>query len=160
MAAGENDMTHTHQIRDIGTHKELFIDEAAISSMRNVRLTMNAPFQDHEPVLLPEAPWEYRLHPYATVMREGDIFRLWYLAYEWDPPAGVELPVTGAAADAALFWGHTRGRLCYAESSDGVHWERPDLGLVDYRGSGDNNILAPAVHDPVHQAGWNGGTVS
>ena len=60
--------------------------------MRNVRLTMNAPYQDHEPVLMPEAPWEYRLHPYATVMREGDTFRLWYLAYEWDPPAGVEAP--------------------------------------------------------------------
>ena len=152
-------MTQSDQIRDIGTHKELFIDEAPISSMRNVRLTMNAPYQDHEPVLLPEAPWEYRLHPYATVMREGDTFRLWYLAYEWDPPAGMELPVTGAAADAALFWRHTRGRLCDAESSDGLHWERPNLGLVQYRGSGDNNILAPAAHDPVQQAGWNGGTV-
>ena len=145
--------------RDIGSHKELFIDEATIASMKNVRLTMNAPYQDHEPVFLPEAPWEYRIHPYATVMREGDIFRLWYLAYEWDPPAGVELPVTGTAEDGARFWEHTRGRLCYAESTDGVHWERPDLGLVPYCGSGDNNILGPAVHDPVRQAGWNAGTV-
>ena len=40
-----------------------------------------------------------------------------------------------------------------------MHWERPNLGLVQYRGSGDNNILAPAAHDPVQQAGWNGGTV-
>ena len=152
-------MTHPQQIRDIGSHKELFIDEAPIASMKNVQLTMNTPYQDHEPVFLPEAPWEYRIHPYATVMREGDIFRLWYLAYEWDPPAGVELPVTGTAEDGARFWEHTRGRLCYAESTDGVHWERPDLGLVPYRGSGDNNILGPAVHDPVRQAGWNAGTV-
>ena len=107
----------------------------------------------------PKRLGEYRIHPYATVMREGDIFRLWYLAYEWDPPAGVELPVTGTAEDAGLFWEHTRGRLCYAESADGVHWERPNLGLVEYRGSGDNNILGPAVHDPVRQAGWNAGTV-
>ena len=90
---------------------------------------------------------------------KGDVFRLWYLAYEWDPPAGVELPVTETAEDAALFWQHTRGRLCYAESADGVHWERPNLGLVEFRGSGDNNILGPAVHDPVRQAGWNAGTV-
>ena len=152
-------MDQTKKVRDIGGHKELFIDEAPVASMRNVRLTMNAPYQDHEPVLLPEAPWEYRIHPYATVLREGDTFRLWYLAYEWDPPAGVDLPVSGAAADAALFWQHTRGRLCYAESSDGIHWRRPNLGLVDYRGSGDNNILGPAVHDPVRQAGWNAGTV-
>ena len=90
----------TDQMRDIGGQKELFIDEAPIASMKNVRLNMNTPYQDHEPVFLPEAPWEYRIHPYATVMREGDTFRLWYLAYEWDPPAGVELPVTGTAEDA------------------------------------------------------------
>ena len=152
-------MDQTKKVRDIGGHKELFIDEAPVAAMKNVRLTMNAPYQDHEPVLLPQAPWEYRIHPYATVLREGDTFRLWYLAYEWDPPAGVDLPVSGAAADAALFWQHTRGRLCYAESSDGVHWQRPNLGLVDYRGSGDNNILGPAVHDSVRQAGCNAGTV-
>ena len=152
-------MDQTKKVRDIGGHKELFIDGAPVASMRNVRLTMNAPYQDHEPVLLPQAPWEYRIHPYATVLREGDTFRLWYLAYEWDPPAGVDLPVSGAAADAALFWQHTRGRLCYAESSDGVHWQRPNLSLVDYRGSGDNNILGPAVHDSVRQAGCNAGTV-
>ena len=64
-------MTHPQQIRDIGSHKELFIDEAPIASMKNVQLTMNTPYQDHEPVFLPEAPWEYRIHPYATVMREG-----------------------------------------------------------------------------------------
>ena len=152
-------MSQKDQIRDIGSNKEFFIDEAPISSMKNVRLTMNAPYQDHEPVFLPEAPWEYRIYPYATVMREGDVFRLWYLAYEWDPPAGVELPVAGTAEDARLFWKHTRGRLCYAESTDGVHWERPNLGLVEYSGSGDNNILGPATHDPVQQAGWNAGTV-
>ena len=152
-------MNHIDLIREIGSKKELFIDEAPIASMKNVFLTMNAPYQDHEPVFLPEAPWEYRIHPYATVMREGDVFRLWYLAYEWDPPAGVELPVAGTAEDARLFWKHTRGRLCYAESNDGVHWERPNLGLVEYRGSGDNNILGPATHDPVQQAGWNAGTV-
>ncbi len=152
-------MDQIDKVREIGGHKELFIDEAPITSMKNVRLTMNAPYQDHEPVFLPEAPWEYRIHPYATVMREGDVFRLWYLAYEWDPPAGMELPVAGTAEDARLFWKHTRGRLCYAESTDGVHWERPNLGLVEYHGSGDNNILGPATHDPVQQAGWNAGTV-
>jgi hypothetical protein len=152
-------MGQTEQVRDIGGHKELFIDEAPIAALKNVRLTMNSPYQDHEPVLLPETPWEYRIHPYATVMKEGDTFRMWYLAYEWDPPAGVSLPVTGTSEDAARFWQHTRGRLCYAESDDGVHWVRPNLGLVEFRGSRDNNILGPSEHDPIRQAGWNGGTV-
>jgi hypothetical protein len=30
---------------------------------------------------------------------------------------------------------------CVAESTDGVNWSRPDLGLVEYRGSRKNNIV-------------------
>lgn len=40
-------MSQTDSIRDIGGHKELFIDEAAIAAMKNVQLTMNTPYQDH-----------------------------------------------------------------------------------------------------------------
>ncbi|MBE6778102.1 MAG: hypothetical protein E7541_01800 [Ruminococcaceae bacterium] len=29
----------------------------------------------------------------------------------------------------------------YAESADGLHWERPDLGLVDFRGDTHNNFI-------------------
>lgn len=31
--------------------------------------------------------------------------------------------------------------LCYVTSEDGVHWTKPNMGLVDYEGSKDNNIL-------------------
>ena len=30
---------------------------------------------------------------------------------------------------------------CLATSVDGIHWERPDLGLVEFEGSKHNNIL-------------------
>ena len=30
---------------------------------------------------------------------------------------------------------------CYAESSDGIVWERPQLGLVEINGSYDNNAI-------------------
>ena len=34
--------------------------------------------------------------------------------------------------------------VCLAVSADGVHcWEKPDLGLVEFRGSKRNNILPP-----------------
>ncbi|MFM1550236.1 MAG: hypothetical protein ACKJSG_12600 [Lentisphaeria bacterium] len=33
-------------------------------------------------------------------------------------------------------------RWAYATSIDGIHWERPNLGLVEYDGSTDNNLLA------------------
>ena len=31
--------------------------------------------------------------------------------------------------------------LCFAQSKDGLKWDKPALGLVDYKGSKENNIL-------------------
>ena len=50
-------------------------------------------------------------------------------------------------------------RICYAVSRDGEHWEKPSLGLIEYGGTRDNNIVdlfggdpvisaAPVIHDP------------
>ena len=36
--------------------------------------------------------------------------------------------------------------LCYATSRDGIAWQKPDLGLVDYRGSRANNIVLRGPH--------------
>ena len=39
---------------------------------------------------------------------------------------------------------------CYAESDDGVEWRKPSLGLVEFEGSTDNNIILdekPATHN-------------
>lgn len=36
--------------------------------------------------------------------------------------------------------------LGYAESDDGVHWIKPDLGLVEFEGSRMNNMLFPFAH--------------
>lgn len=33
---------------------------------------------------------------------------------------------------------------CYAESKDGIHWTRPDLGLFEFNGSRNNNIIVIA----------------
>ena len=50
-------------------------------------------------------------------------------------------------------------RLAYAVSQDGFNWERPDLGLIEFNGNKDNNIIdlfdgqpcltsAPVLYDP------------
>ena len=36
--------------------------------------------------------------------------------------------------------------LAYAESDDGIHWVKPNLGLVDFEGSKDNNMLFRYAH--------------
>lgn len=36
--------------------------------------------------------------------------------------------------------------VCYAESKDGINWIKPNLGLVEFKGSKNNNILIKAAH--------------
>jgi len=38
--------------------------------------------------------------------------------------------------------------ICCLESEDGIHWERPNLGLVEFDGSKDNNIIIVASMYP------------
>lgn len=73
---------------------------------------------------------------YGTVFQDGGKFRMWYIAQpQPDPkyPENTNPPYRPVA---------------YAESADGIHWEKPKLGLVEFCGSKDNNIVSiePADH--------------
>ncbi|MDE2994429.1 MAG: hypothetical protein OXU67_11165, partial [Chloroflexota bacterium] len=125
---------------NIGTHKQLFIDERFFDSTDGVRLCMNPPVQHLEPVLRADRPWEaLGIGSYNTVLRESDgRFRMWY-----DALLEGGLPHEGAR------------RLCYAESTDGLSWEKPELGLIPFRGSTANNVVAP----PLERQSQQGATV-
>lgn len=36
--------------------------------------------------------------------------------------------------------------LCYAESEDGIHWKKPNLGIIEFEGSTNNNIIGHYLH--------------
>ncbi len=112
---------------DIGTSKQLFFDEYFFASKRNISLAVNRPYQDPEPVLVADQPWESGgIGSYNTVMLENGSFRLWY-----DAQVSPDTP------------GRFNRQLCYAESTDGVHWQKPDLGLLRFGHSQQNNIVSP-----------------
>lgn len=69
------------------------------------------------------------VHYYGTTMRIEGQFRMWYIGR------------TGRDEDTANNEGYN-GRLCYAVSNDGVNWEKPELGLVEFNGSKRNNLVA------------------
>ena len=59
------------------------------------------------------------------VLKVGDTYYMWYHAMDtvqWDG-------------------GHENGSICLARSADGIHWDKPELGLVEYRGHRRNNIV-------------------
>jgi hypothetical protein len=64
---------------------------------------------------------------YGTVIKEGSRFRMWYLG----------MHETEILKGQAPGWWRP---MCYAESTDGIHWTKPDLGLVEFNGGKNNNI--------------------
>lgn len=93
----------------------------------------------------PEGSHDEVLLYYGSVLRTGDTFHMWY---------------NGNYGPLANHVGYERVNcvLCYATSKDGINWEKPSLGLVEYKGSKDNNICdlpvpslwstAAVLHDP------------
>lgn len=75
------------------------------------------------PALGADKPWESMSTGWGTLLIEDGRWRLWYEA--WDDRYRDDFD----------------GRLCYAESADGVNWVKPELGLVAYDGSTANNIV-------------------
>ena len=132
---------------DIGSRRELFVDGVLID-----RLTGGAALRLHHPepreiVIVHDAPWEGSGSGYHSIFQDGSLYRMYYKAWHLD----VRAPGKVVMDSHPLF-------CCYAESDDGISWRKPDLGLVEFRGSKKNNIvMAPgkvgrADPDPGHPA--------
>ena len=114
-------------VRDIGSRRELFIDHYLIERLDNATLKLHEPHPT-PPMTEPADPLEY-----GTVIKDGDLFRL----YTRDS--------RGAKSD-----GDSSEVTRYCESKDGIHWTKPKLGLVEIDGSRDNNVIlheAPFCHN-------------
>lgn len=111
---------------DIGSRRELFLDGHLIEQLvgdAEQQLMRPAP---REVVLTTDAPWEGNTCAYYTIFRDGDVFRMYYRGSHWDTK---EKRATH------------REVTCYAESRDGIHWTKPNLGLYEFEGSKENNIV-------------------
>ena len=125
---------------EIGSNKQLFLgpwgddgrDTYLVASMKNVEMTMNSAHVTGERILDIDRPWEENKLNYMDVRlhvtKEGDLFRMWYSAYPRFPSASKPFSRI----------------LCYAESDDGIRWRKPNLGLFEWEGSRENNIIIPS----------------
>ena len=142
------------QSRQIGHATQLFVDDALIQHRQGVVRRVQPAAKLDRPVLIPERPWEFsyrgesgrpdddgvgkRIYVYGTAFYDPlrKQYRMWYMSrmssgHNHKVP---ELEIPGGG-----------NRHCdltmYATSKDGIRWERPDLGLVHFDGSGKNNIM-------------------
>ncbi|HUT26188.1 MAG TPA: hypothetical protein VM492_17785 [Sumerlaeia bacterium] len=120
---------------DIGNRRELFVDRFLIDRMKGVELRAHPP-RPAGAALEFDKPWEGPVSGYVTVLQDGGKRRMYYRGR----------PLTGAG-DATK---EAKEVACYAESSDGVHWVKPNLGLYEIDGARDNNVVLADAGPPTH----------
>lgn len=113
---------------DIGSRRELFVDDFLIQELRGgAELRLHHP-QPREIALVHDAPWEGTGCGYHSIFKDGDRYRMYYKAWQIDVSKG------------KLDTSRHPLYCCYAESDDGIHWRKPSLGLHEFEGSRENNI--------------------
>jgi len=96
----------------LGLNKQLLVDDYVIAEKNNLRRVLGSVTKANggRPVMVADKPWEsgrWGLFGfYGTVLHDGNKFRMWY--HPW------------------------RFAVAYAESTDGLHWQKPELGLYDF----------------------------
>lgn len=109
---------------DVAGETQLFIDTSFFETSENITLQINPPVKTGETTLTPDRPWESASLNWFSIMEDDGKYRMWYECYDVEG-----WPTTDDTS------------FCYAESTDGIHWEKPSLGLYEYHGSLDTNIL-------------------
>ncbi|SDT72648.1 hypothetical protein [Jiangella sp. DSM 45060] len=112
---------------DIGTQVQLFHDLDRVASMDQVGRVVHEAETTEQPLITPTEPWESdNVYVYGTAIVDDGVHKLWYHAYNREIGDYFTL---------------------YATSPDGRTWTKPSLGLVEYDGSTDNNIVG-TMHSP------------
>jgi hypothetical protein len=138
-------VAHADEPIRVGSRRELFVDDYLVD-----QLVGNAEVRLHHPtpreiVLVHDAPWEGNATAYHSIFKDGDGYRMYYRAWR--------LTVNSGRLDTGIV------NLCYAESHDGIHWNKPQLGLHEFQGSKANNIVISSEMAAGHQARVGGPAV-
>ena len=105
------------------TKSQLFLDDKWIEDAQRLTRLWHKTDIHPEPLVRPDKPWEVPgLVFYGTVFKLGDTWRMYYCV--------------------------ERNLLCLAESENGIQWRKPVLGLVEYNGSKENNIVFRGINCP------------
>jgi len=128
--------------------KFLLLDNRIIKKTKNVKLEVGKVVKHLlNPLFKEEKEWEMRFdNLYANIIydKEDEIYKCWYSPFIVDSPSKNKKP------------GKTNSKyspppvremgICYATSKDGISWEKPNLGLINFNGNKKNNIVWRRPH--------------
>ena len=139
----------------------LLLDPRNLSATRNAELALGRvekraanPLFREDYFADPPKPWEARLdnvYPSVIFDEEAGIFKCWYKSFIVDPSSNStplaerpRLPYPGGGREEGVL---------YAESTDGIHWQKPELGLIEFAGTRQNNIVMRRAIHGIHAGG-------
>lgn len=142
----------------IELNKYLFLDSGLLLGYRgeNAQIKVNKLIKDkaHNPLFgeeyfaTPPKKWEVRFdnsYPNVIYDKSLGLYRCWYQTFIHDV-SSEETPIAERGVKEYKVESSRMTALCYAESQDGIHWVKPNLGLVTFQGSKDNNIVLMHAH--------------
>ncbi len=115
--------TQGEEILSLKSERQLFVDEYLLERTQDLSLRLHHPVEQNVALEF-DKPWEGRYCAYITVIQDEDVYRMYYRG---SPKAGKD--------------GNYNEVTCYAESEDGIHWHRPNVGIYEYEESEENNII-------------------
>ncbi len=129
------EQSSSEEALEIGSRIELFVDDYLIDSLEGVRLKLHEP-KSAGTVLTLDKPWEGNTSAYFNLFQDGDLYRMYYRGSNLAEYALPDLLREGEK----VLEDHPF-TISYAESKDGIQWERPNLGIYEFEGSKDNSIV-------------------
>jgi len=109
----------------LGTKREMFWDDYLVDTSRTTAQNRLIQPIFRETVKWLDHPVEYGSTSYPCIVKINDGYLMYYVAW-----SRVNEKSTS--------------NYCVLTSKDGIHWDRPSLGMYEYNGSKDNNIVIPA----------------
>ena len=147
----------------VSRDRYLLLDSRIIDSTANAKLALGS-VKKHtaNPLFVADKPWEPRydnMYPNVIFDAEEQLYKCWYCPFIVDERTTMTPPAKRNPNSTHYMSAKPNKRdeaILYATSKDGIHWEKPELGLVEFGGNKRNNIVVrgpsgAGVHKDLHE---------
>jgi hypothetical protein len=129
--------------------KYLVLDSRIIESTKNAKLTLGQITKNKSnPLFVEDQSWEPRydnMYPNVIYDKEENLYKCWYCPFIVDQRTTETVPEKRNPSLTPYMSARPAGReeaMLYATSADGINWTKPNLGIVNFNGNSNNNIVS------------------
>tara|TARA_B100000614_G_scaffold59808_1_gene52987 strand:- start:764 stop:3382 length:2619 start_codon:yes stop_codon:yes gene_type:complete len=129
--------------------KYLVLDSRIIESTKNAKLTIGEVRKEKSnPLFVEDRTWEPRydnMYPNVIYDEEENLYKCWYCPFIVDQRTTKTVPENRNPSLTPYMSARPAGReeaMLYATSADGINWTKPNLGIVNFNGNSNNNIVS------------------